>query len=61
MARWRKSSFSDSAGNNCIELADLGDAVGMRDSKDPGGPTICLDRKELAALFKEARAASPTL
>lgn len=39
--RWRKSSFSGSAGGNCIEVADgLPDAVPVRDSKDPNGPAL---------------------
>ncbi|MFE2938469.1 DUF397 domain-containing protein [Streptomyces sp. NPDC059255] len=31
---WRKSSYSDGAGNNCVEVAELALAVGIRDSKD---------------------------
>ncbi|MGC4886636.1 DUF397 domain-containing protein [Micromonospora sp. DT227] len=38
--RWRKSSFSGNQGN-CVEVADnLRDAVAVRDSKDPNGPTL---------------------
>jgi hypothetical protein len=33
---WRKSSYSGQNGN-CIEVADHGPAVAVRDSKDPGG------------------------
>ncbi|TYB50005.1 DUF397 domain-containing protein [Actinomadura chibensis] len=37
---WRKSSYSSSNGGACVELADLGKAVGIRDSKDPYGPEL---------------------
>ena len=33
---WRKSSFS-MGNNNCVELADTGDMILLRDSKHPGG------------------------
>ncbi|MEU8328473.1 DUF397 domain-containing protein [Micromonospora sp. NPDC048839] len=40
-ARWRKSSRSSGNGGNCVEVADdLADVVGVRDSKDPSGPTL---------------------
>ncbi|WP_458689807.1 DUF397 domain-containing protein [Nocardia tengchongensis] len=41
-ARWFKSSRSADA-NECVEIAFLGNrahAVGVRDSKDPGGPVL---------------------
>lgn len=34
---WRKSSRSGSAGDNCVEVADTGWHVLVRDSKDPAG------------------------
>lgn len=33
--RWRKSSYSDSSGGDCVEVALLSEVVGMRDSKNP--------------------------
>jgi Domain of unknown function (DUF397) len=39
LMRWKKSSRSG-AGNNCIELANLGGDRAVRDSKDPTGPTL---------------------
>ena len=47
---WRKSSRSSEAGDNCVELADLGEAVGIRDSKDPAGAKFTLRRDEFAIL-----------
>jgi hypothetical protein len=35
-AHWFKSSYSSDSGNACIEVADLGPHVGIRDSKDTG-------------------------
>ncbi|MEV0239311.1 DUF397 domain-containing protein [Streptomyces sp. NPDC050674] len=34
-ARWRKSSYSGNTGGDCVEVADLGTGVAVRDSKDP--------------------------
>jgi hypothetical protein len=52
-ARWRKSSFSGNNGGNCVEVAQLEDAVedhprkvdhldliAVRDSKNPDGPKL---------------------
>jgi hypothetical protein len=38
-ARWRKSTRSSGSGN-CVEIAEIGDAVAVRDSKNPGGPVL---------------------
>ncbi|HEX2416936.1 MAG TPA: DUF397 domain-containing protein, partial [Micromonosporaceae bacterium] len=40
-ARWRKSSRSNGAGGNCVEVADnLPSIVAVRDSKNPEGPAL---------------------
>jgi hypothetical protein len=36
---WRKSSFSSDTAN-CVEFAPGSDGVGLRDSKDPDGPSL---------------------
>lgn len=54
-AVWRKSSRSGSNGGNCVELAALPGAVGVRDSKNPDGPVLLLSR---TALREAVRAAS---
>ena len=40
-AAWRKSSYSSSQGQNCVEAAtNLPGLVAVRDSKDPDGPRL---------------------
>ncbi len=40
-ASWRKSSYSDHEGGNCVEVATgLPGVVPVRDSKDPAGPAL---------------------
>ncbi|MGC4879187.1 DUF397 domain-containing protein [Micromonospora sp. DT43] len=40
-ATWRKSTRSGSSGGDCVEVADnLAGIVGVRDSKDPDGPSL---------------------
>ena len=42
-AHWRKSSYSNTNGGNCVEIAeDLPGLVPVRDSKNPHGPTLIL-------------------
>ncbi|MFD0168842.1 DUF397 domain-containing protein [Streptomyces decoyicus] len=40
-AAWRKSSYSNGDGGDCVEVVDgLPGIVPVRDSKDPHGPAI---------------------
>ncbi|QHC20665.1 DUF397 domain-containing protein [Streptomyces sp. GS7] len=40
-AAWRKSSYSNGSGGECVEVADgLPGIVPVRDSKDPQGPAL---------------------
>ncbi|MEV4754281.1 DUF397 domain-containing protein [Micromonospora sp. NPDC049559] len=40
-ANWRKSTRSSGGGNgDCVEVAQLPAAVGVRDSKDASGPVL---------------------
>ncbi|MCP9957688.1 DUF397 domain-containing protein [Streptomyces sudanensis] len=36
-ARWFKSSYSGSTGQDCVEAAMLPEGIAVRDSKNPGG------------------------
>ena len=38
-ALWRKSTYSGGNGS-CVEIADLGTAAAVRDSKDRNGPRL---------------------
>jgi hypothetical protein len=40
--QWRTSSRS--GGGNCVEVAFDADLVHLRDSKDPSGPMLTVDR-----------------
>jgi Domain of unknown function (DUF397) len=37
---WRTSSYSGSNGGTCVEVATVGPAVAVRDSKHPDGPLL---------------------
>lgn len=40
-AKWRKSTFSNGNGGNCVEVArNLPGIVAVRDSKNPDGPAL---------------------
>ncbi len=40
-AAWRKSSYSNQEGGECVEVSDgHTDLVPVRDSKTPNGPTL---------------------
>ncbi|WP_433472787.1 DUF397 domain-containing protein [Spirillospora sp. CA-142024] len=50
---WRKSSRSGSATDEaCVELAALPEGVGVRDSKDPEGGRLVVDRAQLGSLLQ---------
>ncbi|MFF2406568.1 DUF397 domain-containing protein [Streptomyces sp. NPDC058092] len=42
-ATWRKSSYSNTSGGDCLEVADgLPGVVPVRDSKRPEGPALVI-------------------
>jgi hypothetical protein len=52
---WRKSSVSGDGG--CVEVADLGSLIGMRDSKAGGaGLVLTFDRERWAEFLAGVRA-----
>ncbi|MFF5110664.1 DUF397 domain-containing protein [Streptosporangium sp. NPDC000509] len=53
-AMWRKSSLSGGNGD-CVEVADLGDAVAVRDSKDPEGPKLVFARNAWTAFVTDLK------
>ncbi|NDU76737.1 DUF397 domain-containing protein [Actinomadura sp. DSM 109109] len=55
-ATWRKSSHSGGEGGQCVELASLGGSVGIRDSKNPSGPSLRVGRDVLGGLVGRIKA-----
>ncbi|MEW2291832.1 DUF397 domain-containing protein [Streptomyces sp. NPDC006743] len=41
---WRKSSYSNDEGGDCVEVADVPAFVPVRDSKNPTGPVLLFQR-----------------
>ncbi|MGI5324966.1 DUF397 domain-containing protein [Actinomadura nitritigenes] len=56
-AQWHKSSYSNGTheGSNCVEVAALGGGVGVRDSKEPDGGHVTVDRASFAAFLARIR------
>lgn len=48
---WRKSSRSDQDGGNCVEVALASTVVGVRDSKNPGGPALIFPERAWVAFL----------
>ncbi|MFG2088070.1 MULTISPECIES: DUF397 domain-containing protein [unclassified Spirillospora] len=56
MINWRKSSRSGGVNDNaCVEVARLGGLIGVRDSKDPGGPRLGVVPGEFGRLLARVR------
>ncbi|GAA1791299.1 MULTISPECIES: DUF397 domain-containing protein [Actinomadura] len=45
-ATWRKASRSHDDGDQCVEVTSVLDVIAVRDSKDPDGPKIFVDRRD---------------
>ncbi|WP_433227366.1 DUF397 domain-containing protein [Actinomadura formosensis] len=54
-AIWRKSSHSGSTGGDCVEVAELGDHRAVRDSKNPEGGYLGLERDVWASLVSQIK------
>ncbi|MFJ8848497.1 DUF397 domain-containing protein [Streptomyces cyaneofuscatus] len=53
-ASWRKSSYSNSDGGNCVEVSDdLPGVVPVRDSKQPEGPTVVFGASAWTAFISD--------
>ncbi|WFE55462.1 DUF397 domain-containing protein [Micromonospora sp. WMMD712] len=57
---WFKSSRS-SSNANCVEVRLGGDAVGVRDSKDPSGPTLAFVAASWASFTLAIKLGGPRL
>ncbi|GLX98279.1 MULTISPECIES: DUF397 domain-containing protein [Herbidospora] len=45
-ATWRKAEKSNSQGDQCVEVALMGHAIALRDSKNPTGPILAFTPAE---------------
>ena len=55
-ATWRKSSYSNGSGGECVEVADnLPGIVPVRDSKDPQGPALVFSAAGWSAFVAAAK------
>ena len=51
---WRKSSYSNADGGDCVEVASgLAGVVPVRDSKDPEGPALSFPAASWTAFLAE--------
>lgn len=53
---WRKSTKSTNQGGECVEVAALTHAVGVRDSKNPQGEHLTLTQESFATLLRRIKA-----
>ncbi len=56
-AVWRKSARSNNGGA-CVEVADLGNAVAVRDSNSPDGPKLIFACEVWRAFVQRVQAGS---
>ncbi|UGY91975.1 DUF397 domain-containing protein [Streptomyces gobiensis] len=55
-AQWRKSSYSNTQGGNCVEVADnFAGTVPVRDSKNPRGPALVFSADAWSAFIEIAK------
>ena len=54
-AQWRKSSRSTQEGTECVEVADLGTTIAVRDSKNPHGPELILTQAQWSAFTRRIK------
>lgn len=52
---WFKSSYSGGSGTECVEVADLVTAIGVRDSQRPEGPRVAVRRSTWADFVRGLR------
>jgi hypothetical protein len=56
-AAWRKSSYSNANGGDCVEVADgIPGVIPVRDSKNPQGPALTFTTTAWTAFLTAIRA-----
>jgi hypothetical protein len=58
--RWRKSSFSGGGNTNCVEVAQSGRTIAVRDSKHRSGPILTLTESNWKTFILSMRASELT-
>ncbi|MFC8075314.1 DUF397 domain-containing protein [Streptomyces sp. NPDC057307] len=54
---WRKSSYSNSDGGECVEVSDdFAAVIPVRDSKTPHGPVLAFDASGWASFVSAVKA-----
>lgn len=53
--QWRKSSYSNGTGGECVEVAPAPECIGVRDSKRPQGPVLLFRPHAWTAFMDRAR------
>ncbi|MEU5885065.1 DUF397 domain-containing protein [Spirillospora sp. NPDC047279] len=57
MTQWRKSTRSDTDDPiSCVEVANFGSTIAVRDSQDPHGPQLHLDGRAWRGLLSNIKA-----
>lgn len=55
MEGWRKSTYSDGNGGNCVETASTGGVVLVRDTKHRDGPVLTIPARAWRRFLAEQR------
>jgi hypothetical protein len=53
--RWRKASYSNANGGNCVEVVSAPVAVTVRDSRHPEGPRLAFTPAEWRAFTRRVK------
>jgi hypothetical protein len=53
---WRKATYSNVNGGECVEVGAAGRVVAVRDSKDPQGPKLAFTPGEWKAFTRRVKA-----
>jgi hypothetical protein len=60
-ATWRKSTYSNGSGGDCVEAATTrGGSPALRDSKNPGGPALLFSASQWHTFIQEIKVSKPS-
>jgi hypothetical protein len=60
-ATWRKSTYSNGSGGNCVEAAATQGGPALRDSKNPDGPALLFSASQWQTFIQELQKNEPSL